>query len=364
MMHKTQTSLYKGPFSATAKLTLFAITLSLLIANILLLKETRALARSYSDSQNQATWFLFNLSKELSELVSESRHAESNSYNTKRVELKYELAWSRFDLLINSKESDSFLSRAEVRLFFVELFDHYQTLEPTLQKAVAGEQNAANLFYHEIDRLYLSMIDYVARNFRVASPLYRQQQVQAQLLYQAQFVLLGIFVICATIMGYFLYKEARFHKKMALTDPLTQLPNRIGLFLHIDKMTEANASFSIYLLDLNGFKNINDTLGHQAGDLALKEVARRLRQLETNQVRVCRMGGDEFAVLCQHADGEEHRVLNQAIHQLFVPPIQLENGPAKLSTSIGRACFPDDSNNVDTLINMADKRMYRMKFAR
>ncbi|HAS6097985.1 TPA: diguanylate cyclase [Vibrio vulnificus] len=363
-MHKTQTSLYKSPFSTTAKLTLLAITLSLLLANILLLKETRTLARSYSDSQNQATWFLFNLSKELSDLVSESRHAEKNSYNIKRVELKYELTWSRFDLLINSRESDSFLSRAEVRVFFVELFEQFQALEPTLQRAVAGEENAAVLFHRGADKLYLSMIDYVARNFRLASPLYRQQQVQAQLLYQAQFVLLGIFVLCAGIMGYFFFKEARFHKKMALTDPLTQLPNRIGLFLHIEKMMEANARFSIYLLDLNGFKTINDTLGHQAGDLALKEVARRLRQLEHSQVRVCRMGGDEFAILCQHTDDDEHQVLNQVIHQLFVPPIQLENGPAKLSTSIGRACFPEDSSNVDTLINIADKRMYRMKFSR
>lgn len=76
------------------------------------------------------------------------------------------------------------------------------------------------------------------------------------------------------------------------------------------------------------------------------------------------MGGDEFAVLCQHGENGEHQVLNQAIHQLFVPPIQLESGPAKISTSLGRASYPDDSDNVDTVINIADKRMYRMKFAR
>ncbi|HAS6373908.1 TPA: GGDEF domain-containing protein [Vibrio vulnificus] len=363
-MQKTNLNLYKGPFSTSAKLTLLAVTVCLLIANLALLQETRTLARSYSDSQNQATWFLFHLSKELSELVSESSRAEDSSYDLKRVELKYELTWSRFDLLINSRESDTFLSRTEVKSFFVDLFHQFQTLEQSLQQALNGDDKAANLFYRETSRLYLSMIDYVTRNFRVASPLYKEQQTRAQLLFQAQFVLLGIFVLCAGIMAYFFYKEARFHKKMSLTDPLTQLPNRIGMFLHMDKYIQDKEHFSIYLLDLNGFKAINDNLGHQAGDAALQEVALRLKKLENASVRVCRMGGDEFAVLCKHITNDEPQVLNQAIHQLFVPPIVLEQGPAKLSTSLGRACFPDDSENVDALINLADKRMYRMKFSR
>lgn len=360
----SKSPLYKAPFPTTAKLTLLVITLGLLIANILLLKETRSLARSYSDSQNQATWFLFQLAKEFSDLVIESSHAENNRDNLKRVELKYELTWSRFDLLINSKESDSFLSRPEVRLFFVELYEQFQALESTLQQALDGEQTSATLFYREVSTLYLSMNDYVTRNFRVASPLYQQQQAQAQLLYQVQVVLLGIFVLCVSIMAYLFYQEALFHKKMALTDPLTQLPNRMGLFTDIEKTIRSGDQFSIYLLDLNGFKAINDTLGHQAGDLALLEVARRLKRLENSSIRVFRMGGDEFAVLCQHGENGEHQVLNQAIHQLFVPPIQLESGPAKISTSLGRASYPDDSDNVDTVINIADKRMYRMKFAR
>lgn len=84
----------------------------------------------------------------------ESSHAENNRDNLKRVELKYELTWGRFDLLIYSKDSDSFLSRPKVRVFFVELFEQFQAIEPTLQQALYGDQTSATSFYREVSKLY------------------------------------------------------------------------------------------------------------------------------------------------------------------------------------------------------------------
>ncbi|GAB7228551.1 hypothetical protein VrSk94_22370 [Vibrio rotiferianus] len=107
-----------GPFSLRSKVLLIAVATTLLLANLALFKQTRDLARSYSDQQNQATWFLFHLSKELSELVSEARRLNESVMNIDGAELQYELAWSRFDLLINNREADSFLSRHEVRRYF------------------------------------------------------------------------------------------------------------------------------------------------------------------------------------------------------------------------------------------------------
>ncbi|MBT0320745.1 GGDEF domain-containing protein, partial [Vibrio campbellii] len=220
----------QGPFSSRSKTLLLIFASTLLVANIVLLQATRALTKTYSDQQNQATWFLFHLSKELSELVGEARRLNESINNFDSAELQYELAWSRFDLLIHNKEADSFLSREEVRVYFISLFDRFKQLEPILVEAKTGNSVAASQFYRATQNLYMEMIDYVTQHFRVASPLYKQQQKQAYDLLQAQYLLLGIFVITVALMTYFYKQESKFHKALALSDSLTGLANRSALF--------------------------------------------------------------------------------------------------------------------------------------
>ncbi|WP_409579452.1 GGDEF domain-containing protein [Vibrio owensii] len=354
----------QGPFSTKSKLMLLVFASTLLIANIVLLKETRALTKTYSDQQNQATWFLFHLSKELSELVGEARRLNESVMNIDGTELQYELAWSRFDLLINNKEADSFLSREEVRVYFVSLFDKFQQLEPILVEAKTGSSIAVAQFYRATQNLYMEMIDYVTQNFRVASPLYRQQQERAYNLLQAQYILLGIFVLTVALMTYFYKRESKFHKELALSDPLTNLANRSALFIDLHRREETDTPFSLLLLDLNGFKNINDTLGHQAGDIALIEVAERLSNMAMDDFSVYRMGGDEFAVLINATEQSKIAEATHHINVVFEKPILASDKASSLSTSLGVASYPQDADNIDFLINLADKRMYKMKFQR
>ncbi|MGR4991771.1 diguanylate cyclase domain-containing protein [Vibrio rotiferianus] len=354
----------KGPFSLGSKILLIAIALGLLLANLALLKQTRELARSYSDQQNQATWFLFHLSKELSELVSEARRLNDSVMDIDGAELQYELAWSRFDLLINNREADSFLSRTEVRRYFSELFTRFQQLEPTLIEARTGSSIAANQFFRGAQNLYLEMIDYVTQNFRVASPLYQKQQAQAKQLMVAQYILLTIFVMTVALLTYFYQSESKFHRKMALSDSLTALPNRSAMFVELQRLENARIPFSLFLLDLNGFKAINDTKGHQAGDIALKEVANRLKLMELHHFTAYRMGGDEFAVIIESTETAEIENTKHHIHAVFDRPVLVSQEPQSLSTSLGIARYPQDADNIDFLINLADKRMYKMKFQR
>ncbi|YCO01202.1 GGDEF domain-containing protein [Vibrio sp. VNB-15] len=354
----------QGPFSTKSKLLLLIFASTLLFANVLLLQETRALTKTYSDQQNQATWFLFHLSKELSELVGEARRLNESVMNIDATELQYELAWSRFDLLINNKEADSFLSREEVRVYFVALFDEFQQLEPILVEAKTGSSEAASQFYRATQNLYMEMIDYVTLNFRVTSPLYRQQQERAYNLLQAQYILLGIFVLTVASLTYFYKRESKFHKQLALSDPLTNLANRSALFIDLHRREDNNIPFSLLLLDLNGFKDINDTLGHQAGDIALIEISERLSQMALDDFTVYRMGGDEFAVII---DTTEKVKIDEATHHInvvFEKPILSSDQINSLSTSLGVASYPQDADNIDFLINLADKRMYKMKFQR
>ncbi|CAE6934439.1 COG2199 FOG GGDEF domain [Vibrio sp. B1REV9] len=357
-------TLNPGPISTRSKALLVAFALALLLANIALLKETRALTQTYSDQQNQATWFLFHLSKELSELVGEARRLNESVINIDDTVLQYELAWSRFDLLINNKEADSFLSREEVRQYFISLFDKFNQLEPILVEAKTGSSVAANQFYRATQNLYLEMIDYVTLNFRVASPLYEQQQQKAYQLLQAQYILLGIFVLSVAMLTYFYQRESKFHRKQALSDPLTNLANRSALFIDLHQREKSSTPFSLLLLDLNGFKDINDTMGHQIGDQVLIEVSDRLRHMALDDFRVYRMGGDEFAIVINVSEQEEIDEVAHHINAVFEKPIQHSQYVRHLSTSFGVARYPHDADNIDFLINIADKRMYKMKFQR
>ncbi|MGY5703666.1 GGDEF domain-containing protein [Vibrio antiquarius] len=350
-------------YSTTSKMLLVVFVTSLLLANVLLLQQTRALSQNFNNEQKQATWFLFQLSKELSELVGEARRVDENVLNIEGAELQYELAWSRFDLLISSNEAYTFFSRNNMHQYFIDLFEEFQGLEAQLVEARTGDSQAAAQFYRSTQTLYLSLVDFVNQNFRLSSKVYEAQKGETQRLMQAQYMLFATFVLSILSLTYFFYRESHFHRKLALSDPLTHLGNRNALFINLNELTQEKRPFSLWVLDLNGFKSVNDTHGHQVGDTVLREIARRLKSMALNDFTVYRMGGDEFAVILEGEHVDEEGV-SEHINAVFDAPILNSDNVATLSTSMGLAQYPKDSNNVDFLISIADKRMYKMKFQR
>ena len=153
---------------------------------------------------------------------------------------------------------------------------------------------------------------------------------------------------------------------LANHDPLTGLPNR--LLLH-DRMKSALASAmrhakktAILCMDLDRFKQINDTYGHAAGDSCLREVADRLRQRLRSVDTAARTGGEEFMIILDDV-GNRHdaeRVVNDLLFSLSAPHL-IEGERVHLSASIGIALFPDDGEDATELWNMADAAMYRAK---
>lgn len=347
----------------TSKLLLWVFALSLLLANIILLQQARTLTQSFTNEQKQATWFLFQLSKELTELDSEARRLDENISNIEATELQYELAWSRFDVLINSDDAYTFFSRNNIQQYFVDLFQQFKQLEPLLIEAQKGNHQAAAQFYLAAQAINLDLVDFVNQNFRITDKVYEAQKGETQRLVQAQYALFATFVLSTLSLIYFFYRESRFHRKLALSDPLTKLGNRNALFETLTKHTLNNTSFSLSIMDLNGFKEINDTLGHLAGDKVLRVVADRLKSMEMNSFSVYRMGGDEFALVTADKSIKENEI-KRHINAVFDTPVLGDKNAVSLSTSIGIAKYPIDSDNVDLLINIADKRMYEMKFQR
>jgi diguanylate cyclase (GGDEF)-like protein/PAS domain S-box-containing protein len=151
-------------------------------------------------------------------------------------------------------------------------------------------------------------------------------------------------------------------------DYLTELPNRRmfqdRLEQEIKKAQRSKLSFKLLFLDIDNFKEVNDTLGHAKGDVLLKEAAKRLTNCVRESDTVARFGGDEFTVLLSEIDDTDHvdRVI-QKILQVLSEPFHLGNEIAYVSASIGVTCYPNDGKKLVTLLKNADQAMYAAKVA-
>ena len=152
---------------------------------------------------------------------------------------------------------------------------------------------------------------------------------------------------------------------LAYRDVLTGLPNRLLLTQRVDfalRMAERNGGrFAVFFLDLDRFKNINDSMGHAFGDRVLVEVAERIKLCLRDVDTLCRLGGDEFVVFLQEADAHGAETGAQRILQSLANPFQIEQVSFSVGCSIGVALYPEDGKTLDELIQFADTAMYRVK---
>jgi diguanylate cyclase (GGDEF)-like protein len=153
---------------------------------------------------------------------------------------------------------------------------------------------------------------------------------------------------------------------LSMYDALTGLPNRTLLFDRLNqqiRLSERNGTpFSLFMMDLNLFKEVNDGLGHDVGDAVLREVARRLSSAVRNSDTVARLGGDEFACLLPSSDAHvSSEAVAEKIAAAINAPIFIGHDAIRVSISIGIAHFPAHAHDGDTLLKRADHAMYQAK---
>lgn len=163
------------------------------------------------------------------------------------------------------------------------------------------------------------------------------------------------------------YKQIlrNYHRHIATVDNLTGLSNKDTLTRAIEGALEKNEKFCVVFMDLNKFKPVNDTHGHEAGDKVLKVVAERLKESLGNQHVVSRIGGDEFVVMLRDATRDAAEDIMMDVMAELVVPISLENGKeVSVGSSFGIAVAFEDGKTAEDLIKAADKLMYRDKESR
>ncbi len=154
---------------------------------------------------------------------------------------------------------------------------------------------------------------------------------------------------------------------LAHHDPLTGLPNRLMLLSNLQQgMNRAQRDghcIALLMIDLDRFKDVNDSFGHLAGDDLLQQVARRLSQRRREMDMICRLGGDEFTVLLEEiADAEDAaHVANEIIDALTVPYLLPNGVEVRIGASVGISVFPGHGNTPELMLQQADSALYKAK---
>jgi len=190
------------------------------------------------------------------------------------------------------------------------------------------------------------------------------------------FAVMTIMTVLLIYDGYLSSRTREYHERLeranaqlqhaATHDSLTGLPNRLLLARKLDELIQAPAAgprcFAVMLIDLDRFKEINDSLGHLAGDELLRIVSERIRSKVRADTALARLGGDEFVLVldqlddCGHAAGVAAR-----LHQAIAWPVTLCGIVVHVSASIGIARFPEDGSDSSALLQKADAAMYHVK---
>jgi len=172
-------------------------------------------------------------------------------------------------------------------------------------------------------------------------------------------------IISVSVSNAQMYENVR---KMSLTDAMTDLNNyrsfKERLKEEINRAKRQNSSVSLLMLDIDHFKNYNDTLGHQAGDEALRQLGAILKQVSRDEDIVNRYGGEEFTVILPGQPKDSIHILAERIRikveeeEFYSQEVQPQK---RLTISLGGACLPSDADNFDDLVRCADEAMYKSK---
>ena len=180
------------------------------------------------------------------------------------------------------------------------------------------------------------------------------------------FIAFVIDILITFLVFYFIRSEDQKRELDALAnlDPLTGLYNNRYFSATLTKFSEEGQPFLLFFLDMNRFKQVNDTYGHKAGDALLMEASKRLQQCLRDEDYAFRIGGDEFSLIVpQNDSAPSGDALIASIKENIQKPLQIDDITLYMGTSCGYAAYPSESTDTEALIKIADERMYQDKEA-
>ncbi|WP_319783946.1 bifunctional diguanylate cyclase/phosphodiesterase [Oceanisphaera sp. IT1-181] len=287
---------------------------------------------------------------------------EDNEY----LELRFEVLWSRVNSLLAGKENRPLREQPGVLPLLGSLSEQLRLWEDDVYELNAGDVVAIMTLREELAHFHQLTREINVENFS-GDNIWRQLDVLQDTRLHSTLSLAGL-LISGGLMLLLLVRENRRNRQLAYHDILTGLPNRMHFYQLIDQAMQwadrHDRALAVHMVDLDGFKAINDSLGHKVGDKVLKVVAERLQAALGEQGQVARLGGDEFVIIQRLQDPDEASPMATALWQAIVRDVAFTDGCLSPQASIGTSLYPAQAASVTELLSHADTAMYYAKHSR
>lgn len=281
----------KKLLSLTAiKIVVLSLAAVVLTVNIYSVTRINDINKSFSNRQNEATWFVFQLVKEYANFLMVSR-SESIDYD--ELWLAYDITWSRFDILINSTESSNFIKSANFKPYFTAEFDKFKNLEPSIKLVNQGVLPKESL-QKKVDICYHTLVDFINDKFRLQSPVIEENTSIVDKLVMVHRISSVFLVVLLLMTGAIFYMDFAIKRKLYSTDFITGFRNRVSLMKFVKNNYPKDNNFDLYFVRIRNLSEINQKYGLEYGDLVVSSAAKSLTAKIPESTISFRSSGSQF----------------------------------------------------------------------
>lgn len=347
----------RGFFLAFIVLIFF---ISALISLVQLRESIQILEARYGTS----VWSMFQLRIEMRRFYDALDYYHDDTHGAELIQERYDLLWSRFPVLLEGLDGQHLEDVEQGTRTLEEAFDVLRQQEAAIFYELPADARVADRVRIAIEPHLQDIERLTLENYHLNNEAFnRGDQEIAVLQQKLMFLIIGL-IISGSLLLQMVVRENRRNRFQAEHDSLTMMPNRAYLRRELVGLCKNKRMFAMHMIDLNGFKDVNDSLGHHTGDMLLKAVAGRLVELvdSSHHCLTCRLGGDEFAVLQYgvHQQQQLEPVIRQIIDALE-DEFLVEGHACYVGASIGSVLYPEHGEDASTLLSRADMAMYKAK---
>ncbi len=310
-------------------------------------------------SQSTNAWAMLQLQKEYYRFLGALKLYQYQGIDYEQLMLRYEILWSRYPVLL--RKGDSYTLPPEFELKIDTLFKQTREVEPYFPRLQQDPELAKRVIAtFESQGKELGVL--VRYNYRLNFGAYKKaESVLLGLQQKLLLSVLGLFLAGGVLVVY-AFRQSSKNEHLALHDALTGLPNRKVLFNAMDAAFEQEEALALLMIDMDGFKAINDGYGHVLGDKLLIQIAQRMRGRCGEGELLARLAGDEFALLLygDRSKSEVERIA-ASLMQLLKEDFNIGRQVFRVSATIGIAFSFQDAKDTAGLVNKADMAMYSGK---
>lgn len=287
----------------------------------------------------------------------------ANIVTSEAVQLRYEILLSRLNTLLHGEANRPTREQPGVEATLQQLYQQLLALEDAIYQLKPADITATKALHQTVEAMHQEVRTINVDSFS-GDNVWQQLDVLQDIRLRSSLYLAGL-LLSGALMLLLLIRENRRNRHLAYHDGLTGLPNRVYFYQLIKQaLQEAERlrqPLAIHMVDLDSFKTINDSLGHEVGDRLLQIIASRLKQAAGRQAHVARLAGDEFVIIQRPAGQHEACALAKQLSQAISQEVWLSSGCIVPQACVGTSLYPSQASSSTLLLRYADMALYHAK---